>query len=630
MKQPKLNKRQKARNAEYYDMQETQDRLYKQSLNNQNFYNLMDIITSDENIQLAYRNIKKNGGSNTAGTDGKTIKDLEKLSTEQITKCINNKLKWYKPQAVKRVEIPKANGKTRPLGIPTITDRLIQQCFLQILEPICEAKFHERSYGFRPLRSAQNAMAAYYKLIQQANLHYVVDVDIKGFFDNISHGKLLKQLWYIGIRDKKVISIISAMLKAEVAGIGFPQKGTPQGGIISPLLANVVLNELDWWVSNQWQTFQTQKQYAKTVCPNGTIIETKYGSLRNYTQLKEGWLVRYADDFKIVCRDYNSAIKWFHAVRLWLKERLGLEISIEKSKVVNLKKNYSEFLGLKVKAVRKGNDKRKKVPTPKFVVESHICEKAQKRIAKTARERVKDIHSAGSGERTLKAIGRYNAFVMGVHNYYQMATHVSKDLNSISYYTIRTLEKRIHTKLETFQKRDNDNSHRYILDRYGKSKCLKEWKGQPVVPISYVQTKFPLMKRVSINQYTPEGRQAVHKSLSGINLDVLYYMMRNPIPSKSIEYNDNRLSLYCGQGGKCAITGKTLEIGDMHCHHKTPTQLGGTDIYSNLILVIKDIHILLHAQKKETIKILLEKLNLESKQKKKVNYLRTKIGLKSI
>src|SRR5699024_8734745 len=119
----------------------------------------------------------------------------------------------------------------RPLGIPTIADRLIQQCFLQILEPICEAKFHERSNGFRPNRSAEHALAQCYAMIQKRGLHYVVDIDIKGFFDNVSHGKLLKQMWNMGIQDKRVLSIISAMLKAEVAGIGFPQKGTPQGSL---------------------------------------------------------------------------------------------------------------------------------------------------------------------------------------------------------------------------------------------------------------------------------------------------------------------------------------------------------------------------------------------------------------
>lgn len=130
-----------------------------------------------------------------------------------------------------------------------IEDRLIQQCILQVLEPICEAKFHDRSNGFRPNRGVENALAQAEKLIQSNKLYIVVDIDIKGFFDNVSHGKLLKQLWTIGIQDKKLISIISAMLKGEIAEIGFPEKGTAQGSIISPLLSNVVLNELDWWIA---------------------------------------------------------------------------------------------------------------------------------------------------------------------------------------------------------------------------------------------------------------------------------------------------------------------------------------------------------------------------------------------
>ena len=191
-------------------------------------------------------------------------------------------------------------------------------------------------------------------MIQQRQLYYVVDIDIKGFFDNVSHGKLLKQMWSMGIHEKKLLSVISAMLKAEVAGIGFPERGTPQGGIISPLLSNIVLNELDWWIASQWEEFPTQYAYRCSVHGNGTPNKSPvYAALRK-TGLKECYIVRYADDFKLFCRNRTDAVKLFAATRLWLKERLGLEISPEKSKIVNLKRHYSEFLGFKLKAKQKG------------------------------------------------------------------------------------------------------------------------------------------------------------------------------------------------------------------------------------------------------------------------------------
>ena len=320
----KIPKKQKLRNAEYYDMQSVFDKLYADSKKGKIFTDLVEIIKSPENIKLAYRNMRKNSGSKTAGADKKTISDLNKWKEVNLISHIRRKLDWYIPQKVRRVEIPKDNGKTRPLGIPTIMDRLIQQCVLQVLEPICEAKFFERSNGFRPNRSAENAIAQAERMMQNLNLHYVVDVDIKSFFDNVNHGKLLKQMWAMGIRDKKLLCIISAMLKAEVAGIGFPEKGTPQGGIISPLLSNIVLNELDWWVASQWENIPTQTDYIKRIYKNGTPDKSRQVYHLRKTALKECYIVRYADDFKIFCRNRADAVKMFEATKLWLKDRLGL------------------------------------------------------------------------------------------------------------------------------------------------------------------------------------------------------------------------------------------------------------------------------------------------------------------
>ena len=183
----KAQKKAKLRHAEYYDFQKIQDKMYSDSLRGREFKNLVEIIALPENIRLAYRNIKANHGSRTAGTDGRTIKDLESLSDEKLIALVQRKLNWYIPQSVRRVEIPKGNdpSKKRPLGIPTILDRLIQQCVLQVLEPICEAKFHDHSFGFRPNRSQEHAIALVYKNIQLSHYCYVVDIDIKGFFDGL-------------------------------------------------------------------------------------------------------------------------------------------------------------------------------------------------------------------------------------------------------------------------------------------------------------------------------------------------------------------------------------------------------------------------------------------------------------
>jgi len=211
-------------------MQDTFDELYARSKANATGIDLYGLITSRNNILLAYRNIKSNTGSKTKGTDGLTIEDYKMINEDTFINEIRETLSDYLPHLVRREFIEKENGKLRPLGIPTMRDRLIQQMFRQVLEPIAEAKFHKHSYGFRPNRSTHHAMARSAFLINIAKLHYVIDVDIASFFDRVNHSKLLSQLHTIGIKDSRTLTIISKMLKAPIVGEGIPIQGTPQGG----------------------------------------------------------------------------------------------------------------------------------------------------------------------------------------------------------------------------------------------------------------------------------------------------------------------------------------------------------------------------------------------------------------
>ncbi len=588
-------KRVKLRNNEYYNHLDITDNLYEKSSKNYNFYNLMDLILDKNNIELAYRNIKSNKGSNTAGVDGLTIKDISELDNETLYKTIVNRLENFIPNKVRRVEIPKPNGKTRPLGIPTIIDRIIQQAIKQIVEPIAEAKFYNHSYGFRPTRSSDDAIARAYFLSQINNLHYVVDIDIKGFFDNINHGKLLKQLWNMGIRDKTLISIISKMLKAEIEGIGIPTKGTPQGGILSPLLANINLNELDHWIASQWHNIPTKSQYMSH--------DGKFKAFRK-TNLKEVFIVRYADDFKLFCRTYEDAEKIFEATKLWLRERLNLEISPEKSKIVKLRKQYSEFLGIKFKVIKKG---KKKNSTDKFVITSKMVEKAIEKTTKDIKTVIKKIRRGESNTLEL------NSIVRGKHNYYSMATNINKDFSKIAFLNNRTIERKLNAKRLTSE----DKVPKYIQEHYGGSKQLRVVNKTIMIPIGFIQMRI-LMSHHQKSIFVKSDRELIHKHIEDIEIKrIMNYMVDNPIENRSIEYNDNRLSLYVAQKGKCFVTGKLLEIDEIHCHHKKQKAKGGGDEYKNLIILHKDVHRLIHLKDKNKIYELMNVLKLDNDQTKK-------------
>lgn len=355
------------------------------------FYALYDKVARWDTLQAAWAQVRENDGA--AGVDGVTIKDIEARpgGAEGFLREIQGELqaRSYRCQAVRREYIPKPDGRLRPLGIPTIKDRVVQTAVLLIVEPIFEADFEDCSYGFRPRRSAHQALEAVRGHLK-AGFWAVYDADLQSYFDTIPHEPLLE---YVGrrIADRSVLGLIRQWLRSPVVEgdgkpgqgqkVTHPRRGTPQGGVISPLLANIYLHQLD----KRWQM------------PGGP--RERYNAR----------LVRYADDFVILARYIGAPIH--RAVAGVVEGELGLTLNREKTRVVNLQAEGAslDFLGYtfrRDKDLRGGSWRYLNVEPSR---------KAQARL----RERIRRIVHSGNKSPMPEMIADVNEVLIGWAGYFR-------------------------------------------------------------------------------------------------------------------------------------------------------------------------------------------------------------------
>jgi len=536
-------------------------------------------------IVTAVHNIKSNKGSKTAGVDEIKMDSYLQMPKQELIDLIQRKFHKYQPKPARRVYIPKSNGKQRPLGIPSAIDRVVQECMRIVLEPICEAQFYPHSYGFRPYRAQKHAIRDIVNVINAGCRSpdqpvWAVEGDIKGCFDNINHRLLLQKLWRMGIHDKRVLSIIKAMLKAGYieSGIYYATTiGSPQGSILSPLLSNVYLNDFDWYIG---RSYMEPHRQCKHKCNDTRRLK--------WSGITPKYNYRFADDWVILTSTQAEALRLKRQLTKYFRYRMKLDLSQEKTYVTDLRTDGIHFLGFVVKAERK-----RKTPDPATWSETLVgkpfpdMNRLTKKICNLSKE-VRRIGLFTQPNTQAAQIQYVNSIIMGLAQYLQpsicsAAYHaIDRRVNNTALAVWKNLFPKRYNQMQVPLQTLCNLSHRH--EGY-KSKTFAieiegKWFGITCAFITHAKYETRPFNQ-HMTPYTEEGRRIYvsyrtkHKPLPcdrpSINTPediLLSAYARGKGWKANFEYFMNREYAYNRDKGKCKCCGRYFSDNlPKHCHH---------------------------------------------------------------
>jgi RNA-directed DNA polymerase len=546
------------------DLRKTQESFARkaQAQPTHRFGDLYHLVCREEWLREALQAVLNNVGSRTAGIDGISRKQLaDEQAQNELIQTLQRELKTdtYQPQPVKRHWIPKANGKQRPLGIPTLKDRVVQMTLKMLLEPIWESDFLNCSNGFRPGRRTMDCIrVCQSRITTQNKFLWVIEGDIKGCFDHVQHAILLK-LVKRRIQDERIIPLITAMLKAGIMEDGLFQhtnEGTPQGGILSPLLANIYLHEFDlWW----WEKYGclTQNEKAK----------------RRRLGIGNCILTRYADDFVLLCngpREEAERIREEARQVLW--DKLRLELSMEKTHLTHATEGF-DFLGFHLQW---------KLPkTSKPWLRVTPSQKSIQRFKRTLKQQTRRQTFYQSPVEKIRSLNR----VMRGWNQYYEYVNATTTANKLTYWA--------NDRLFLWLKKRHKQGARWVMQTYRHREQYKQhnrWnlgvkdeQGQTV----FLYQMTDLHRRIYY-AHTPPHPYLSLSTTREPHPDAPFPLFWDgqTTPEKA-NWTEIRISVLARDGYRCTQCGNTKSLHIHHCH---PRRQNGTNEMDNLLTLCKDCH----------------------------------------
>ena len=569
--------------------------------------NLHEMVYEPNNVALAVRQLSKGKGRMAKGIDNTNYETLEEYSIAKLAQIVKDRLINKKMDYVRRTHIPKGNtGKMRPIGICSVWDKLTEKCITLIIEPYCETKFVDSSFGFREQVSQHNALA---KVKNQCQTQpYVLSIDLQDYFGTIDPDIAYREFWHIGIKDQVILNYIYRFIKKgymeNTVKVEHPM-GAEQGSIIGPLISNVYLHRFDVWLRDQgdhWHDESVAKFHNSD----------KKRDNMSRTNLKIGIHVRFADDILILCKDCNDAEKFRYSVTKYLTRNMKLKINDEKTKIYDLTREKMKYLGYMFYVFKKKGQEN----IDRYQASNTLPEKKSDEIVEKCGELLKAIKDKPNFE----TIHDWNAYVVGLHNYYRGMAHFSKCFSKIGW---RIYKLFYHTMTKRVKFTENQShKNNFMGGRYknwGKNGyyCFETY---PVIAIDWANWDGALIagikgKVLRKNPYDYGKKQ--HKP--GVSLEDIGYLVNTSRYIKNSRLAMFRISKYSSSKGVSCLSGEYVPVEEYHCHHIKQKSNGGTNDFNNLCVLSETEHDILHSsspnalydlypKKKKRIKELIEKL----------------------